>query len=70
MRLAPVRCRVLLHSLLPIDNACSSSSLSTTVSNAASFSSAALLDVSPAVLREDNLFFLVHHKLQSGSKSD
>jgi len=31
MRLAPVRCRVLLHSLLPIDDACSSSSLSTTV---------------------------------------
>ena len=32
MRLAPVRCRVLLHSLLPTDDACSSSSLSTTVS--------------------------------------
>ena len=31
MRLAPVRCRVLLHSLLPTDDACSSSSLSTTV---------------------------------------
>jgi len=30
MRLAPVRCRVLLHSLLPTDDACSSSSLSTT----------------------------------------
>ena len=28
-RLAPVRCRVLLHSLLPTDDACSSSSLST-----------------------------------------
>ena len=31
MRLAPVRCRVLLHSLLPTDDARSSSSLSTTV---------------------------------------
>ena len=31
MRLAPVRCRVLLYSLLPTDDACSSSSLSTTV---------------------------------------
>ena len=31
MRLAPVRCRVLIHSLLPADDACSSSSLSTTV---------------------------------------
>jgi len=31
MRLAPVRCRVLLHSLLPTDDACSSSSLLTTV---------------------------------------
>jgi len=31
MRLAPVRCRVLLHSILPTDDACSSSSLSTTV---------------------------------------
>ena len=31
MHLAPVRCRVLLHSLLPTDDACSSSSLSTTV---------------------------------------
>ena len=31
MRLAPVRCRVLLHSLLPTDDACSSSGLSTTV---------------------------------------
>ena len=31
MRLAPVRCRVLLHCLLPTDDACSSSSLSTTV---------------------------------------
>jgi len=31
MRLAPVRCRVLLHSLLPTDDVCSSSSLSTTV---------------------------------------
>ena len=31
MRLAPVRCCVLLHSLLPTDDACSSSSLSTTV---------------------------------------
>ena len=31
MRLAPVLCRVLLHSLLPTDDACSSSSLSTTV---------------------------------------
>jgi len=31
MRVAPVRCRVLLHSLLPTDDACSSSSLSTTV---------------------------------------
>jgi len=31
MRLAPVRCRVLLHSLLPTDDASSSSSLSTTV---------------------------------------
>jgi len=31
MRLAPVRCRVLLHSLLPTDDACSSFSLSTTV---------------------------------------
>jgi len=31
MRLAPVRCRVLLHSLLPTDDACSSSSLSTTI---------------------------------------
>jgi len=31
MRLAPIRCRVLLHSLLPTDDACSSSSLSTTV---------------------------------------
>ena len=30
MRLAPVRCRVLLHSLLPTDDACSSSSLSAT----------------------------------------
>jgi len=29
--LAPVRCRVLLHSLLATDDACSSSSLSTTV---------------------------------------
>ena len=29
MCLAPVRCRVLLHSLLPTDDACSSSSLST-----------------------------------------
>ena len=31
MRLASVRCRVLLHSLLPTDDACRSSSLSTTV---------------------------------------
>ena len=31
MRLAPVRCSVLLHSLLPTADACSSSSLSTTV---------------------------------------
>ena len=31
MRLAPVRCRMLLHSFLPTDDACSSSSLSTTV---------------------------------------
>ena len=31
MRLAPVRYRVLLHSLLPTDDACSSFSLSTTV---------------------------------------
>ena len=31
MRLAPVRCRMLLHSLLPTDDACSSSSLSMTV---------------------------------------
>ena len=31
MRLATVCCRVLLHSLLPTDDACSSSSLSTTV---------------------------------------
>jgi len=31
MCLAPVRCRVLLHSLLPTHDACSSSSLSTTV---------------------------------------
>ena len=31
MRLAPVRCRALLHSLLPTDDACSSSCLSTTV---------------------------------------
>jgi len=31
MRLAPVRCRVLLHSLLPTDNDCNSSSLSTTI---------------------------------------
>ena len=31
MCLAPVRCRVLLHSLLPTDDACSSYSLSTTV---------------------------------------
>ena len=31
MRLAPVRCRVLLHYLLPTDDACSSPSLSTTV---------------------------------------
>ena len=31
MRLAPVRCRMLLHSLLSTDDACSSSSLSTTV---------------------------------------
>jgi len=31
MHLAFVRCRVLLHSLLPTDDACSSSSLSTTV---------------------------------------
>ena len=31
MRLAPVRCRVLLHSHLPTDDVCSSSSLSTTV---------------------------------------
>jgi len=31
MHLVPVRCRVLLHSLLPTDDACSSSSLSTTV---------------------------------------
>ena len=31
MRLASLRCRVLLHSLLPTDDACSSSSLSTTV---------------------------------------
>ena len=31
IRLSPVRCRVLLHSLLPTDDACSSSSLSTTV---------------------------------------
>ena len=31
MPLAPVRCRVLLHSLLPTDDARSSSSLSTTV---------------------------------------
>jgi len=31
MRLAPVSCRVLLHSLLPTDDACSSSSLSKTV---------------------------------------
>jgi len=31
MRLAPVRCRMLLHSLLSTDDACSWSSLSTTV---------------------------------------
>ena len=31
MRLAPVRCRVLLHSLLPTDDACSWSGLSTIV---------------------------------------
>jgi len=31
MHLAPVRCRVLLHSLLPTDDGCSSSSLSTSV---------------------------------------
>jgi len=36
MRLGLVRCRVLLHSVLPTDYACSSSSLSTTVINAAS----------------------------------
>ena len=33
MRLALARCRVLLHSLLPTDDTCSSSSLSTTVTN-------------------------------------
>ena len=36
MCLAPVRCRVLLYSVLPTNDACSSSSLSTTVINAAS----------------------------------
>ena len=36
IRLAPVRCRVLLHPLLLTDDVCSSSSLSTTVINAAS----------------------------------
>jgi len=40
MRLAPVRCRVLLHSLLPTDDACSSSSLSTTVIKFSIFSDA------------------------------
>jgi len=38
MRLAPVHCRVLLHSLLPTDDACSSSSLSTTVTKFSIFS--------------------------------
>ena len=38
MRLAPFRCRVLLHSLLPTDDSCSSSSLSTTVIKSSIFS--------------------------------
>jgi len=42
MRLVPVRCRVLLHSLLPTDDACSSSSLSTTVIKFSIFSDHAL----------------------------
>ena len=40
MRLPPVRCRVLLHSLLPTDDACSSSSLWTTVIKFSIFSDA------------------------------
>ena len=38
MRLALVRCRALLHSLLPTDDACSSSCLSTTVIKFSTFS--------------------------------
>ena len=50
--LAPVRCRMLLHSLLPTDDACSSSSLSTTVIKFSIFSdSARKLSALPPELR-------------------
>ena len=55
MRLASVPCRVLLHSLLPTDDACSSSSLSTTVINA-------------ALEKIIFVFFLVHHNYRVGQK--
>ena len=62
MRLASVPCRVLLHSLLPTDDACSSSSMSTTVIKLSIFSdSTRKLSALPPELRRNTVILKQLH---------